>query len=610
MGETPLIPDEQISISDGETEILSRSELLRRQISTDSTGFNPNVFLPRSRAAVEKYLGENLNPEIKKQIFAVYEQIVENLKNPTDRLSDLQKKVDALLFLRGKMSAADLGENPEILTPANKINLFLMADKNPDSLSLPQKKVARAVAQKIIETFPKKKTPSIFAEKLLEMAKKVDKNFSKIEPAKISFPDNFWDDFLSRSSIFSFSVLAEKILKKIPDGDEHFSFSGDRADFFREKIDAAKKAALSNPDAISGIDENFISALWRLQNSQKLKTFSTAELRALLNVAAENPNFSSKKMRALFQKYEKKNQKMTMRDLERDHPLGAAIFYAAAFELGNDALKMAGGKAAVEKVLKNRGEKNIDGTGVFVDPAKNLYNYKNLGTTASKLFTPAGLAAYYIGVYGGAITLFLNVLASFQNGEVSPYLAVGAAMMYGGTKYLKGELFSHYSPPIRAVVKALHQRNDRWKMLEIFSDPREQKLFRAIDFSKKGKLKFEKATAKKRKNIAKEKQKWKNRQKKDDHLPDLAAGKNWHDRRGRFFSSAEIELSPELLQNNFSDIFLEKPDESFFHNLPDNPARNVARFHALEILFRAGISRAELPALANHAAKTLAARTR
>jgi hypothetical protein len=94
-------------------------------------------------------------------------------------------------------------------------------------------------------------------------------------------------------------------------------------------------------------------------------------------------------------------------------------------------------------------------------------------------------------------------------------------------------------------------------------------------------------------------------------LADLRGGENYHINFGRILNSEKMELSPSSIKSDgrFFEIFREPPSDELLRNLRDDPARNAARFQAVDLLFKNKINAAQLSAVASHARKTLSAQT-
>ncbi len=381
----------------------------------------------------------------------------------------------------------------------------------------------------------------------------------------------------------------------------------------RKKIGEEKELLQKNPDAIANMGIPFFTALQKLQSGFPADQLLPEEVKAILNVSTENTEWNLNKIQAQLQKWEK-NEEKGIKGIAFDayyesgfnRDFRFAIRYAAALELGKDALALAGGAEKFGKIAEGK-RISPKGAGAYIDPNQDNINYKNVGNLAGRVFTPGGLAAYYVGMYGGAMTLLLNLVSCVQSREWdNPYLAAGAAMLYGGKSYLDGKIdlpASGKGKPFQLVREITMNENNRFDILRIFADPKEMAVFEKIDLTQNGQNALKNYKNQKKGQIKQEKESGEKEKGKK-----ATEGTDWHRERGAIFSADKIELAPKaMLSDEFSGVFPQGTPTELIGKLPDNPKANTARMEAIEYLFKKSITPAELSSVQKHAVGVLQA---
>lgn len=119
-------------------------------------------------------------------------------------------------------------------------------------------------------------------------------------------------------------------------------------------------------------------------------------------------------------------------------------------------------------------------------------SYKDKGKLMQKLFSGEGALSFITMMLGGAIAA-LNIVASTQTGDwQNPYIPMGAAMAYAGHEGLERDyLDSLINPENRVLNELASLRDDKQeRIISIFTNPREQALYRHLDLGKRGETVF------------------------------------------------------------------------------------------------------------------------
>lgn len=374
----------------------------------------------------------------------------------------------------------------------------------------------------------------------------------------------------------------------------------------RAKIDEEKQLLLRRPDIVDNMGMPFVTALQKLQSGASAQDLFPEEIRAIQNVAAKNPEWDETKIKKHFQNWEK-NEEKGAKGIRFDSYYSSkpnfrrALRYAAVLELGRGAEALAGG---AEKLAEAAKEKGIvaPGKGGYLDPNQENIDHKNTGNLAGRVFTPGGLATYYVGIYGGAMTVLLNLVSCVQSEDWNnPYLAAGAAMLYGGKTYLDGKWElpgSGKGKPYQMISEIVNNKGNRFDILHVLTDKRELAVLQKIDFTKKGQTALKQYKIRSGQQIDQEK---KEEKEKTGKAP--TSGDNYHREVGAVLRTDRLELSPgQMLSSEFSGVFgEEKPTEEEIGRIPDDWKVNTARLEAIEYLYNKGITSDQLFAVTRHA---------
>lgn len=373
----------------------------------------------------------------------------------------------------------------------------------------------------------------------------------------------------------------------------------------RTKIDEEKQLLLRRPDLVDNMGMPFVTALQKLQSGASAQNLFPEEIRAIQNVAVQNSEWNETKIKEHFQNWEE-NEAKDAKGIRFDSYYSSkkdfrrALRYAAILELGKGAETLAGGSEKLSNVAQEKGIV-LPAKGVYLDPNQENINYKNTGNLAGRVFTPGGLAAYYVGIYGGAMTVLLNLVSCVQSEDWNnPYLAAGAAMLYGGTSYIKGKWElpgSGKGKPYQLIYKIANNEANPLDIFGVLTDRRELAVLQKIDFTKKGQKAFHQYKTRTRQKIKQEQDRVERR------TGDRPTSSDIHHQEGAIIPTNKLELSPgQMLSSEFSGVFGdEKPSEEEIGRLPDDWKVNTARLKAIQYLFDAGITPDQLLAVTRHA---------
>lgn len=242
------------------------------------------------------------------------------------------------------------------------------------------------------------------------------------------------------------------------------------------------------------------------------------------------------------------------------------------------------------------------------------FNHENVGKlTIANLMTKERLVPAAMTIYGGVVGI-ANLIASIQSKDpdrwLNPWIYGGAGLCWLGIEGYKNNTADSLLHPENRVMNELASITntpDKF-LLSVFTDPKEQALFRALDLSKMKEKQFNGLMgSKKRQQAQLEKQKRDNEKQQVQGGQPTGGEEPLEKESASFFASPKYQISRDELADgqHFSSLFLNQENgdlavrerKKILEGLPNDSESNFRRYKALAFLYANNIGNADLPQL-------------